>query len=148
MRNTRTTPRRRRSGNAVLETALVLQLLLWLAFGTVEFGYFFHIQHCLQGAAQDAARIAITPDSTYAQITTSVSDAMTAYKITGYTTSVRKGADINAPTLNAGNFSSLVAGDPICVSVTIPAGSLPIRPLGLITASKQVTGMAVMRKED
>ena len=49
-----THPRRgRRSGGAVLETVLVMPVLLYLAFGIVEFGYYFYVKHSLEGAARD-----------------------------------------------------------------------------------------------
>src|SRR4051812_13398788 len=53
-----------RRGNAVMEMALVLPILLALSFGTVEFGYFFYVKHTLQGAARDGARQAILPSAT------------------------------------------------------------------------------------
>ena len=56
--------RRARRGNAVLETALVLPILLALSFGLVEFGYFFYVKHNMQGAAREGARVAITPSAT------------------------------------------------------------------------------------
>jgi len=50
---------RRRSGAEVLEAALVMPILLALAFGTVEFGYYFYVEHNLEGAAREGARAAI-----------------------------------------------------------------------------------------
>jgi hypothetical protein len=51
--------RRRHRGAEVIEAALVFPLLLGLAFGTVEFGYFFYLEHNLQAAAREGARAAI-----------------------------------------------------------------------------------------
>ena len=34
----------RRRGNAVIEAALILPVLLMLAFGVVEYGYFFYVK--------------------------------------------------------------------------------------------------------
>ena len=50
---------RGRSGAEVLELALVMPLLLVLAFGTVEFGYWFYLEHNFQSAAREGARAAI-----------------------------------------------------------------------------------------
>jgi len=52
-------PRRRRRGTEVLEAALVFPLLLALAFGTVEFGYYFYLEHNLQAAAREGVRAGI-----------------------------------------------------------------------------------------
>ncbi len=54
-----------RRGNAVLEMALVLPILLLLAFGMVEFGYFFYVKNNLQGAAREgSARRSWRPPAT------------------------------------------------------------------------------------
>ncbi|WP_404312919.1 pilus assembly protein [Agrococcus terreus] len=45
-------------GAAAVELALVLPILLLLAFGIIAFGYAFHIQTVLDNAARDAVRIA------------------------------------------------------------------------------------------
>ncbi len=50
---------RGRSGTEVLEMALILPLLLLLAFGTVEFGYWFYLEHNFQAAARDGVRAGI-----------------------------------------------------------------------------------------
>src|ERR1700675_2516893 len=51
--------RRRRRGSEVLEAALVFPILLALAFGTVEFGYYFYVEHNLESAAREGARAAV-----------------------------------------------------------------------------------------
>src|SRR5690349_10293272 len=50
---------RRRRGSEVLEAALVFPILLALAFGTVEFGYYFYVEHNLESAAREGARAAV-----------------------------------------------------------------------------------------
>src|SRR5882724_8727084 len=50
--------RRRRRGSEVLEAALVFPILLALAFGTVELGYYFYVEHNVEGAAREGARAA------------------------------------------------------------------------------------------
>jgi Flp pilus assembly protein TadG len=49
----------RRRGAETLELALALPLLLVLAFGTIEFGYWFYLEHNFQAAAREGARAAI-----------------------------------------------------------------------------------------
>ena len=50
---------RGRSAAETLEMAFALPLLLVLAFGTCEFGYWFYLEHNFQAAAREGARAAI-----------------------------------------------------------------------------------------
>jgi len=50
---------RGRSAAETLELALALPLLLVIAFGTIEFGYWFYLEHNFQSAAREGARAAI-----------------------------------------------------------------------------------------
>src|SRR3954452_15667604 len=49
----------RRRGSKILEAALVFPILLALAFGTVEFGYYFYTEHNLACAAREGARAGV-----------------------------------------------------------------------------------------
>ena len=125
----------------MLEAALVFPILLALAFGTVEFGYYFYIRHALQGAAREGARAAIPRTATAATVNTAVAGAMSAAGLSnsGYQTS------INPPTPDTVN-----AGDSVTVTVTCTWGTVGsgFRPLGLIGTNKPVRGVTVMRKEE
>lgn len=137
--------RRRTRGGAVLEMILILPVLLYLAFGTVEFGYYFYVKHSLEGAARDGARAAIPSGAVYSDITSAVSTAMSAANLSGsgYTVQVKDGSTVIT------SLSSASAGDTITVTVTCTWGTAGAgyRPWGLIGTSKQVVGTAVMRKE-
>jgi Flp pilus assembly protein TadG len=127
-----------RRGNAVLEAALVLPVLLAMAFGTVEFGHFFFIKHSLQGAAREGARAAILSDATNAGVSQAVGNALTSAGLanSGYTV-----------TLNPANVGTAAAGTNISVTVQCTWGTVGIRPLAMISANKAVSSVAVMRKE-
>jgi Flp pilus assembly protein TadG len=135
--------RQRQRGNAVLDMALVLPILLALAFGTVEFGYYFYVKHNVQAAAREGARAAIVPSAVAGDVTTAVQNVMTAAGLgsSGYTTSV---TDVNG---NAINLSTATAGTAIKVTVQCTWGNVGVRPLGVISSTKIVTGNTVMRKE-
>ena len=135
----------RRRGNAVMEAALVLPILLALSFGTVEFGHFFYCKHTLQGAARDGARVAILPSSTNTGVTTAVGNTMTA---AGFT-SAQYAVTITNPTTNAAitNVGTVATGTPIQVRVTATWGTIGIRPMSMISSSKQVVGFTIMVKE-
>ncbi len=126
-----------RRGNAVLEAALTLPILLSLAFGTVEFGHYFFIKNTFQGAARDGVRAGIVPSATNADVTGAVTSAMNAAGISSANYSVAVSP----------NVSGLTPGANITVTVSSPWGTVGLRPLGLIGVNKQVLGTAVMRKE-
>jgi len=142
-RSRRQRQRQRQRGNAVLDMALVLPILLALAFGTVEFGYYFYVKHNVQAAAREGARAAIVPSAVAGDVTTAVQNVMTAAGLgsSGYTTSV---TDVNG---NAINLSTATAGTAIKVTVQCTWGNVGVRPLGVISSTKIVTGNTVMRKE-
>jgi Flp pilus assembly protein TadG len=127
---------RGRRGGAVLETAIVLPVLLSLAFGTVEFGYYFFVKNTLQGAAREGARAAIISTATNTDVTTAVSGVMSAAGIASYTTST-----------TPATISGVASGTSITVTVTCTWSNVGLRPLGLIPANKTVVGTAVMRRE-
>jgi Flp pilus assembly protein TadG len=121
----------------------VLPILLSLAFGTVEFGFYFYVKSNVQSAAREGARAAILPGSATADVTTAVSNAMSAAGLasSGYTTAI---TDTNGVTVNP---ATAVAGTAIKVRVQCTWGTVGLRPLGLISTSKLVVGATTMRKE-
>lgn len=127
-------------GNAVLDAALVLPILLAVAAGTAEFGYYFYVKHTLQGASRDGARVAIVPSATQAQVTTAVSNAMSA-----------AGFPSNKYTLttNPSNIATAASGASITVTVQSTWSNIGVSmtAVPLISPSKQVVGVTVMRKE-
>ncbi|MEZ0265435.1 MAG: TadE/TadG family type IV pilus assembly protein [Phycisphaerae bacterium] len=139
--------RGRRPGGSVLEMALVLPVLLYLAFGTVEYGYYFYVKHNVQSAAREGARAAIVPSATAGDVTTAVQNVMTAAGLqsTGYTVTV---TDTAGTTLNV---TTAAAGTAIKVNVQLTWGSVGVHPLptalGGINTTKLVRGNTVMRKE-
>ena len=138
---------RRRFGGAVLETVLILPVLLYLAFGVVEFGYYFYVKHSLEGSARDGCRAFIAAGATLTDVNNAVSASMSASNLgsSGYTVLTQDGAT----TLNSGNYTTAVAGDTITVTVSCTWGTVGsgYRPWALIGSAKTVVGTAVMRKE-
>jgi len=135
----------RRRGGSLVEAAIVLPVLLYLAFGTVEFGYYFFVKHSLDGAAREGARAAIVSGGVYSDVTTAVSNSMAASNLSasGYTTVVQD----NGTTI--ASLSSCASGDEMTVTVTCVWGTVGAgyRPWGFIGTSKNVVGSAVMRHE-
>lgn len=131
-------------GSALLDAALVLPILLSLMFGTVEYGHYFYWKHTLQGAAREGARTAIIANAQNAEVITAVHTAMSAAGIdpSKYTVKIRNAidtADVDVKNVTTGNG--------VLVRVHAQWGTVGMRPLGLISAGKQVAGQTVMRKE-
>lgn len=128
-----------------MDMALVLPILLSLAFGTVEFGHFFWIKHNLQAAAREGARASIVPTATNQNVIDAVKLSMDAAGIpqANYTVAI---TDTSATPV-AINVATVVAGTPIKVTVSASWGTVGMRPLGVISSSKTVIGATVMRKE-
>ena len=122
----------------MLEAALVLPILLLLAFGTVEFGYFLYVNHNLQGAAMAGVRAAIPSGANNADVSQAVGDVMTACGLqgSGYTV-----------VITPGDVSTAAAGGNVSVRVECTWGAVGVSPLGLISAGKVVRSTALMRKE-
>ena len=133
---------RPRSGGAVLEMALVLPILIMLAFGMADYAYFFFVKNTVQGAAQVGARAAIPSNATNSTVTTAISQAMTAAGLqsSGYTV-----------TTVPADVSTAAAGSSVQVTVTCSWGTVGLHALpagfGGIPNSKNVIGTATMRKE-
>ena len=144
MCNTLTTRNVRRRAAAVMEAALVFPVLLSLTFGSIECGHFFFMKHTFQGAAREGARAGIPPGATNADVTAAVSQTMTAAGLdsTKYTVAIRNAtdtADLDVATASAATG--------VLVKVTGVWGTVGVRPMAVLSATKAVTGQTVMRKE-
>jgi Flp pilus assembly protein TadG len=133
-----------RRGNALLDAALVLPILLSLTFGTVEYGYFFFVKHSLQGAAREGCRAAIVPSATNTTVTQAIATSLQAAGLNSSGTSLDPKFSL---TLSPANVSGLSAGTSVTVQLDATWGTVGVRPLGLIAADKVVRGSTVMRKE-
>lgn len=130
----------KRHGNVILEAALVLPILLMLAFGTIEFGYFFFVKNNVQGAAREGVRASIAPGATNADVNAAVATSMgnAGLSQSGYTV-----------TTVPANVSTAAAGASVQVTVQCTWGTVGggARPMRLMSANKSVRGTATMRKE-
>ncbi len=144
----------RRKGGSVLEAALIVPILVSLGLGMAEYSYFFFVKHTLEGAAREAARNAIVPNSgtsasAYNAAVAAGNNAISAAGISTLLTSITF-AD-GSVTLTGTNFSTAVAGDPIKATVSASWSAIGVHLLpstmGGIPTSKTVVGTCVMRKE-
>lgn len=140
--------RRERRGNAVLDAAFVLPILISLAFGTIEYGYFFFVKHSLQGAAREGARVGILPNATNAQVLEAVASSLHAAGLNSSPTSLDAKFTLNS---SPATVEGQLPGVPIEVTIQSTWDSIGVQALpkflGGIDAAKVVKGTTVMRKE-
>jgi len=133
-----------------MEAALVFPVLLSLTFGSIEFGYFFYVKHTLQGAAREGARQAIIRGSTNTDVTSVVTQSI---RSAGFPTGAVNTAvirSVNSDGTLGGTMTlsgSTASGTPIAVVVSATWSNIGVRPLGIISSSKVVSGRTVMRRE-
>jgi Flp pilus assembly protein TadG len=133
-----------RRGNAVLDAALVLPILLSLTFGTVEYGYFFFVKHSLQGAAREGCRVGIVPTADNTQVRQAVAASLFAAGLNSSSSTLDAKYTL---TTTPSNVSGVTPPTAITVQVDCTWSNIGVRPLGLIGANKVVRGTTVMRKE-
>jgi Flp pilus assembly protein TadG len=129
-----------RSGNAVLETALVLPILLLLSMGMIEFGHFFLVKHNIQAAVRQATRKAITPSVTSSEVEAEVKRVMTQ-------AGIPEAAYKDHITLVPSDMSTATPGSHVSVTVSCLWSDVGLRPLHLIDGGKSVSAKAEMLKE-
>ena len=119
-----------------------MPLLIMLSFGAAEYGDYFFVKNALVGAARDGARVAVPTAATEANVTTAVTNSLTAANIPVASCTVT-----TSPT----NIATAAAGGSITVTITATWGTIGISPLpvsmGGISSTKQVVGSVVMIKE-
>jgi Flp pilus assembly protein TadG len=126
-----------RRGSATLELGLTLLLLLWVTFGTIEFGQYFYIKNQLQGAAREGARAGVPQGAVSTDITNAVANVMTLAGLPSSKYTVTQSGV-------SGATGSLVTVTVKCTWSQINSG---FSVFSFIGGSKQVTGSAIMRKE-
>ena len=127
-----TTIRRGHRGQALVEAAVALPLLLLAAVGLVQFALVAHAYNVVTGAAQDGARVAAAVDRTLAD-----GEAHT-------TALLRAGLGRSATVSVSG--AQRPAGSPEVVEIAVQAGLQPIVPW-LGEATIPLRSRAAMSKE-
>src|SRR5688572_13626062 len=141
---------RRRSnrlrGNAVLDLALVMPVLLALTFGAMEYGYAFYLKHTLQGAAREGARAAVVQGADATKVQDAVDGAMQA---AGFAQAKYiRPSTIVAINPAASPWTAAVPGAQITVTVSAVWGTAGVQVLPSflmgIPATKQISGATTM----
>ena len=136
-------------GQAMIETALVLPILLLISVGIFEFGRAYQTYQVLTNAAREGARLAILPDSTTADVQSRVAAYMQAGALDNYnsaTISVNQSAtmSIGAATASA---SVVTVNYPFSFMVLNPIARLVVSGSALGNAPLTLAASAEMRNE-
>lgn len=131
---------REEEGQALVEFALVLPIILALLFGIIEIGRAYNYWVNQTHLANQAARFASVdhrPDS---------GQTITEYvRGQGTTSELRDGTGHVSPGLRVCIATTGAVGDPLTVTATSTYNWIPI--LGLTAVSSQIVGRATMRVE-
>lgn len=129
--------KRRRSGIAAIEMALLLPLLLTLVFGMIEYGSLFWRGQQVANAARNGARRGIMAGATATDVTGAVDQTMLASGM---------GATNYTVVLTPANPASLASGAAFTVQVTVPYADIKLTGFPVPTPT-QVIRSVTMAKE-
>jgi Flp pilus assembly protein TadG len=119
LRTTRVSPDR---GQAVIELALTLPLLLLVVFGIIDFGFMFQRYEAVTNAAREGARLAVLADYTAAEAQNRALDYLAASGLNG---------PIRA--CGAGTFVRNSRCAQMTPSTVVVAGSTPAKTVDQVT---------------
>lgn len=141
--------RRDQSGAAAVEFALILLPMLYLIFGSIQYGYYFYAMQSGTSAVGDAARrVAVGNCQTVGEVQTLLKNklgaATTAASASGITTTVTytKASSLTTPMSSPGEI-----GGSVTVTATFPTLNLNF-PFIPVPNSGNVTRTVFARVED
>lgn len=135
---------RRRRGVSTLEFVLVFPLVLMIFFASIEFAWMFYIRHQVSGAAREGVRTAIVVDATASDVSDAVDGAFDNNGLSGVTHS----HSLMSGGTAVGSLSSVPAGDPVTVIVTVPWSQFSLFNVGFAGFwTSDISGGATMRRE-
>jgi Flp pilus assembly protein TadG len=121
-------------GQAMIETALVLPIILLISVSIFEFGRAYQTVQVLTNAAREGARLAVLPSSSVADVQSRVSTYMEHGQLPDYA-SATVAVDQNVTmTVGAGTASASV------VTVSYPFSFIDLNPVANLVKRGSVTG--------
>jgi Flp pilus assembly protein TadG len=135
-------------GQALLETAIALPLVLLVSAGIFEFGRAYQTWQVLTNAAREGARVAILPSATSADVQSRVQTALQSGQLSGAasaTISVNQNATVSIGAANAG-ASVVTINYPFSFIVLNPVVNLVVKG-SLVGTPLTMVATAEMRNE-
>ena len=125
-------------GQALLEAAVTIPILLLVATGIFEFGRAFQTWQVLTNAAREGARVAVLPNPAEGSVETRVRAYMDSGELTGSaaaTVTVNRNAVLN---FNGTNVSASQ------VTVSYPFDFIVLQPVARLVAADSETGSSLV----
>jgi len=125
-------------GMALVETAIVILLLIFVTFAMMEYGWIFHRIQQVNNAAREGVRSAVLPDNTPADATAVANQLLNDFGIAGATV-----------TISPADTADLETGDLITMTVQVPVSNVELTGLFLSQAflGSTLSTSATMAKE-
>lgn len=136
-------------GQALLETAIMLPLVLLVSVGIFEFGRAYQTWQVLTNAAREGARVAILPGSTTSDVQSRVMTALQAGQLpntAGATVDVNQNATVSIGATNAA-ASIVTVNYPYSFMVLNPVANLVVTGSTLGGAPMTLAATSQMRNE-
>jgi Flp pilus assembly protein TadG len=127
---------RTRVGAAVVEFAFVAPLFILLTLGMMEVSRMVMVKQLLINASREGARMAVLPNVTAQEVTTQVTQQLSASALNGVQISIQPA-----------ELSGAAVGTPITVSLSVPAASVGWIPNPVFAMNHTLTASTTMRKE-
>ena len=124
-------------GQAILETAFTLPLLLLVSVGIFEFGRAYETWQVLTNAAREGARVAILPGSTSGGVDTRVRDYL---QMGGLVHDGTVGVSLTSTTVSMGAAGTASASR---VTVTYPFSFMVLQPVAQLVVSGSLAGAPI-----
>lgn len=144
------TSRQPRRGAAVLETALVINVLLLGVLGVFEYGRLVMLRQLMQNAAREGARLAVvgtaaSPEITTAQIQNTVISYLAGQSLSNLTVQVYQADPTTGA--NVGVWNQAPYGSPIAVQIN--ATYVPVIPttFGIVPNPMPMKAVSMMLNE-
>jgi Flp pilus assembly protein TadG len=128
--------RKKRKGAAAVEFALVAPVFVLLVFGMIEYGRMVMVQQVITNASREGARRAVLDGATATDVSSTVTTYLTNGAVSGATV-----------TMNPTNPATVVAGNPITVTVSVPYTAVSWLPAPFFLGNTTMTANSTMRRE-
>lgn len=133
-------PRHRRDeqGLASVEMAIVSLVLVMLTFGGMEYGWMFFRLQQVSNVSREAARVAVLPSSSNAEVTARVASLMNGFGM---------GSVPYTLTTNPATVSDALTQEPVTVSVGVPYSDVGLTGMPIFPTPANLTVSATMSRE-
>lgn len=129
-----------RKGQAILEMALVIPILLVLIAGIVDLAQLWRSYHIVTNASREGARVAVLPSGTETVVQTRISEILS-------------GSSLDPTKADVLLNTSTITGTQDTVRITYPYEALILKPMLLLVGNSEFPGtislsaVTVMRNE-